>query len=307
MTAPSDTTPSDTTLSATTLWASAPSDTAAFAAAWRAWHEDHERARAHEHGFLAITGLHWLSANPITLPDAPGTWTTSDAGPAVELSAAETLRLDGVPLSGRHEFGPIPERGGVSVEFDGGVIEVARRGGRDLLRPRRRDNPFRVGYRGNPTFAPDPRWRVEARFLPWSPPRPVTVGAAVDDLQHVYDSPGQLELELDGQTLRLTAFGGHTPGSLFVLFTDLTSGDTTYAANRSLAVDAPDADGRTVIDFNRAVNLPCAHTDFATCPLPPAENRLPVKVEAGEKSPTGRLVGTITEHGITAPELYGPR
>ena len=70
-----------------------------------------------------------------------------------------------------------------------------------------------------------------------------------------------------------------------VLFTDATSGVTTYAANRSLQVPPLAADGTVTLDFNRAVNLPCAYTDLATCPLPPAENRLPVAVEAGEKIP----------------------
>ncbi len=78
------------------------------------------------------------------------------------------------------------------------------------------------------------------------------------------------------------------PGSLSVLFTDQTSGKTTYAANRSLTIAAPGPDGTVSLDFNRAVNLPCAYTDLATCPLPPAENRLPVPVEAGEKTPTER-------------------
>jgi uncharacterized protein (DUF1684 family) len=73
-----------------------------------------------------------------------------------------------------------------------------------------------------------------------------------------------------------------------VLFTDATSGVTTYPANRSLLVDAPDAQGAVTLDFNRAVNLPCAYTDFATCPLPPAGNRLPIAVEAGEKIPYER-------------------
>jgi hypothetical protein len=72
---------------------------------------------------------------------------------------------------------------------------------------------------------------------------------------------------------------------LHILFTDATSGVTTYAANRSLRVPAPDADGTVILDFNRATNLPCAYTEFATCPLPPAENRLPVAVEAGEQIP----------------------
>jgi uncharacterized protein (DUF1684 family) len=75
---------------------------------------------------------------------------------------------------------------------------------------------------------------------------------------------------------------------LIVLFTDATSGVTTYAANRALQLEAPGPDGRVVLDFNRATNLPCAYTDLATCPLPPPENRLPVPIEAGEKIPDER-------------------
>jgi hypothetical protein len=75
---------------------------------------------------------------------------------------------------------------------------------------------------------------------------------------------------------------------LTVLFTDLTSGVTTYAANRVLQLAPPGLDGRVVLDFNRATNLPCAYTDLATCPLPPPENRLPVAIEAGEKIPAER-------------------
>ena len=88
--------------------------------------------------------------------------------------------------------------------------------------------------------------------------------------------------------MSLTAFPGHTPGSLIVLFTDATSGVTTYGANRVITLEPPAADGAVVLDFNRAVNLPCAYTDLATCPLPPRENRLPVAVEAGEKIPFER-------------------
>jgi uncharacterized protein (DUF1684 family) len=123
--------------------------------------------------------------------------------------------------------------------------------------------------------------------VPFDAPRPTTVGAAVDGLEHVYDAPGRIEFELDGQPFALTAFPGHGPGELMVLFTDATSGVTTYAANRSLRV-TPDADGAVVLDFNRATNLPCAYTDLATCPLPPAENRLPIAVEAGEQTPSER-------------------
>jgi uncharacterized protein len=124
------------------------------------------------------------------------------------------------------------------------------------------------------------------------------VGAAVNGLTHVYGSPGYLEFSLRGELFRLVAFPGHVPGTLNVLFTDATSRLTTYAVSRSLSVRQPDADGRTVIDFNRAVNLPCANTDFATCPLPPAENRLPVSIQAGEKTPVSRVHGVAVGDAI---------
>jgi uncharacterized protein (DUF1684 family) len=263
-----------------------PSDT--FARDWADWHRRHEAARADPHGFLAVTGLHWLTAEPQRLPDAPGAWSAGPRGVVVTLEEGEELAVDGVPLHGEHVFGVLPERGGTTATAGDTVVEVARRGGHDVVRPRHPDHPLRVRYTGTPTFPPDPRWVAEGRYVPFDEPRPTTVGAAVAGLEHVYDAPGVVEFSLAGRPLRLTAFNGHGPGSLFVLFTDETSGVTTYAANRSLALSAPDADGRVVLDFNRAVNLPCAYTDFATCPLPPAENRLPIAVEAGEQIPHER-------------------
>ena len=256
-----------------------------FVEQWSEWHRRHEAVRADRHGFLAITGLHWLTAEPQRVPDAPGEWSTGPEGPVVRLADGEELLVDGQPVRGVHRFGAIPERGGVTVAAGDAVIEVARRGGSDVVRPRHPDSAVLAAYPGTPAYPADPRWRVTGRYVPFEVPRPTTVGAVVEGLQHVYDAPGRLEFELDGQQLSLTAFNGPTPGSLFVLFTDATSGVTTYAANRSLQVPAPEADGTVVVDFNRATNLPCAYTEFATCPLPPAENRLPVAVEAGEKAP----------------------
>lgn len=264
-------------------------DRAQFGRDWEEWHREHERRRADGHGFLAVTGLHWLSGEPTRFPGLPGEWSTGAEGPVVDLGAGESLGIDGHAVTGRHGFGVIAERGGTLAAFDGGVVEIAKRGGHDILRPRRPDHPFLATYAGTPTYLPNPRWRVQARFVPYAEPRPTEVGAAVDGLTHVYDALGELEFRLAGEDFRLVAFPGHGPGDLLVLFTDATSGLTTYAANRSLTVAAPDASGETVIDFNRAVNLPCAYTDFATCPLPPAGNRLPIGIEAGEKKPLARV------------------
>ncbi|WP_089156317.1 DUF1684 domain-containing protein [Micromonospora sp. NBS 11-29] len=263
-------------------------DTDAFVREWQDWHHHHEVALADPHGFLAVTGLHWLGPTPQRIAGVPGAWHTGDDGVVVTLDPGEEITLDGQRVTDRHAFGPIPERASVLVGVDGGVVEVARRGGHDIVRPRRPDHPLRTAYRGTPTYPPTPRWVLTGRYVPYDTPRATTVSAAVEGLEHVYDAPGRIEFEVDGLPLSLTAFGGATPGALSVLFTDTTAGVTTYPAVRSLAVEPPDGRGGVTLDFNRASNLPCAYTDFATCPLPPAENRLPVAVEAGEKIPYER-------------------
>lgn len=268
--------------------AGAPAAPAGFAAEWQQWHDGHEAVLTDPHGFLAITGLHWLDGEPTRFPDAPGAWSTTVEGVTVRLEEGEELVLDDVVIRGTHSFGVLGERVSLFPAAGDAVIEVAKRGGHDIVRPRHPGNRLRLDHPRTPAYAPDPKWVRTGRYLPFDAPRPVTVGASVEGLQHVYDAPGQVEFEVDGRTHRLTAFNGREPGSLQVLFTDATSGVTTYAANRSLGIAAPDAEGGVLIDFNRASNLPCAYTDLATCPLPPTENRLPVAIEAGEKIPLER-------------------
>jgi uncharacterized protein len=256
-----------------------------FSADWDAWHKSHEVRLAAPDGFLAITSINWLTQTPARFPDAPGEWSADDSGVTVDLAPGEELTLDGASITGRHHFGPIPERGGLFPRDAVAVYEVARRGGNDILRPRHPDTPLLAGFRGTPAYAPDARWVIRGRYRPFDEPQDVTVGSVVEGLQHVYAAPGVVEFEAGGQQLQLTAFNGQAAGSLHILFADATSGRTTYAANRSLQVGAPGEDGTVILDFNRATNLPCAYTDFATCPLPPAGNRLPVAVEAGEQIP----------------------
>jgi uncharacterized protein (DUF1684 family) len=264
-----------------------------FAAAWSEWHAAHERHRADPHGFLAVTHLHWLGAEPARLDGVPGTWKVENDAVRLVLATGESLRQDGRELnpdggSVTVVFGPIAERDGLNLTAGDTVVELAKRGGEYIVRPRHPENPLLKEHRGTPAYAPDPAFAVEGTFVPFAEPRATTVGAAVEGIQHVYEAPGEIRFRLRDSDLVLTAFNGHTPGSLSVLFTDQTSGRTTYAANRSLTVAAPGTDGRVSLDFNRAVNLPCAYTDLATCPLPPAENRLPVSIEAGEKIPYER-------------------
>ena len=268
-----------------------PAETPPFTADWEQWHAAHEHHRAHPHGFLAVTHLHWLDGTAVRLAGAPGAWSVQDDDVRIVLEPGESLQRDGQELNTESgttiQAGPIEERGGIDFVAGESVIEVAKRGGRYIVRPRSPRAALLRDYRGTPAYAPNPEFAVAGTFVPFPAPRPTAVGAAVEGIQHVYEAPGEIRFELAGRQLSLKAFNGFAPGSLLVLFTDRTSGRTTYAANRSLSV-VPAADGSVHLDFNRAVNLPCVYTDLATCPLPPVENRLPVAVEAGEKIPYER-------------------
>ncbi len=259
-----------------------------FTEEWNRWHREHEESVGSPHGFLAITSIHWLNGQPQRFDDAPGAWHTDAAGVHVTLADGEEIVVDGSTVRGTHDFGVIAERGGVSVGWGDAVIEIAKRGGHDIVRPRHPDAPIVSAYRGTPAYAPSERWVVAGRYVAFDEPQPVTVDGAVEGIEHVYLAPGRIEFEIDGQPQALVVFRDKPEYGLFALFTDRTSGITTYGACRSLLVGAPDTDGAVRLDFNRATNLPCAYTDLATCPLPPAQNQLAVAIEAGELLPHER-------------------
>lgn len=303
-----DSTTADNTTAATGRagqTATAAPEPGAFQAEWDAWHARHEEQRAAPHGFLAVTGLHFLDDAPQRIPGIPGLWNAVEDTVTITLSAVERLSWDGRELNpdgtgSTTVLGPIAERDAVLLDHGRVQIEVARRGGFLVVRPRDPGYSLRAGYPGTPAYPASEEFAVTAQVEYFEQPQAVTVGAVVEGIEHVYESPARLRFTLGGQEHVLTAFNGYAPGTLNVLFTDLTSGDTTYPANRSLVV-APAEDGTAVLDFNRAVNLPCAYTDFATCPLPPAGNRLPVAVEAGEKVPVERATAE-TPQAAGTPE-----
>lgn len=266
-------------------------DVARFRQQWRRWHRRHEAVRTDPHGFLAITGRHVLSERPQRFDGVPGAWRTGSDGVSVEVTDDERLVADGITVRGRHGFGVILERGGVNATAGDAVIEVAKRGGYDIVRPRDPRHPTRLNYPGTPAFPPDPRWVVAGTYVPFAQARPTTVGSVVEELWHVFEAPGRVDFEIDGQPLHLTAFNGYRPGTLSILFTDATSGVTTYPASRSLQVDAPAADGTVTLDFNRATNLPCAYTRFAH--LPPAARR-----EPPARGDRGRRAGSTARLGL---------
>lgn len=252
---------------------------------WRTWKRDRERDLADPYGWLALISLDWLGDAPRAYPGLPGLWWQDRDAAHFDPQGAEVAH-EGAPVTEPLRFELVNSGPGTRVVSGNVEVEVARRGGY-LIRVHDPEAPALRRFRGVPAYAPRPEWVLTGTFEPFDEPRPTTVGAVVEGLSHVYTAPGVVRFRHGGAEHALTAFNG-TEGGLSILFTDATSGVTTYAANRSLAVPPPAADGAVVLDFNRAVNLPCAFTDYATCPLPPEGNRLPFAVEAGEKTPYER-------------------
>ncbi len=135
-------------------------------------------------------------------------------------------------------------------------------------------------FKGIERFPVDPKWRVKAKVIPQNQNPLMIMNVLGQNTAQKHG--GQLVFEIEGKTYRLDAIdeGGVR---LFVTFADATSGKTTYGSGRFIELDKPDADGYTYIDFNKAYNPPCAFTEFATCPLPPPQNRLSIAIPAGEK------------------------
>lgn len=258
--------------------------TTTFEAEHAAWHDAIEAARTAPHGPLSATGLHWLTDEPTAFDGVPGVWSVDDAGlVTLVVSASDGVTLDGVVLDGSVPIGVVVGGASITLEWGDVRLELASRAGTVVLRPRDPEAVTRTQYVGTGTFPADERWALTGRFIP-SEREQVEVDSAVAGASQFYDSPGVAEFDLDGEPLRLTLFPGSSPSEFQVLFTDATGADLTSPATRGVKAHLGD-DNTITIDFNRTTNLPCAYSTAATCPFPPPENRLPIRIEAGELRP----------------------
>jgi uncharacterized protein (DUF1684 family) len=147
--------------------------------------------------------------------------------------------------------------------------------------------PTRVGFHGLRWYAPNVNYRIHAHWIPYNPPKMLDIPTVLGTTTHL-PAPGAAEFTLDGQVLRLEPVLEDAKSTeLFFIVRDATSKTTTDGAGRFLYTEFPDhgvtQSGELWLDFNRLVNPPCAFTAYATCPLPPPQNRLSVPIPAGEQ------------------------
>ncbi|HZF98910.1 MAG TPA: DUF1684 domain-containing protein [Pseudoxanthomonas sp.] len=271
----------------------------AFALEHRQWRQQRLESLLQPDGWTSLVGLHWLEFESHYIGSGAGSGIRLAVGPArmglVQQDATRVwftpergagLTFNGGPLKGRvalkSDAGGAPSV--IGFDEGRGQMTLIQRGDRRALRLKHADASSRIQFAGLDYWPVDPSWKLEARFVPHPPGKTIgivdIVGTSIES-----PNPGAVEFTRDGREYRLEATGDPATG-LFLVLADRTSGHGSYSAGRYLDAPAPDAEGRVVLDFNRAYNPPCAFTAFATCPLPPKENRLDLAILAGEKAYT---------------------
>ena len=251
-------------------------------------------------GWLSLIGLEWLQPgtnrigsaadNDIVLKAGPahlGTITLDDTGAAtIELAKGSGALVDGREV----QRATLVDDGGTGrkateVSFGSAKFLVIAREGKKALRVKDENADSRVHFAGIDYFPIDPSWHIVATWVPFDPPHKLEVGSVIGTIDKV-DVPGKAVFQHDGHTYELLPYQEEPGGELFFVIADRTSGKETYGAARFLYAALP-KDGKVVLDFNEAYNPPCAFTPFATCPLAPPENRLDLRITAGEKKYRG--------------------
>ncbi|MBM7171291.1 DUF1684 domain-containing protein [Streptomyces sp. G44] len=250
---------------------------------WERWHAQRTETVAAPYGPLSLTGTHWLADHPDgSILDIPGRWTETPDAVVLTARAEDGLTVDGRPLDGEvrlaADSGPVAE---ARVAHGERRLIVIRREGLWAVRDFDPDAATRRAFKGIDATPYDARWAVSGHFTPYDEDRTVTVGNA-DGKERGLGLGGELSFRLGGtgHSLQVSV---EADGSLWAVFADATSGVSSYRF-RFLRPAAPDAEGRTTVDFNRALLPPCAFTDHFICPFPPPGNSLTTEIAAGERN-----------------------
>jgi uncharacterized protein (DUF1684 family) len=232
-------------------------------------------------GWLTLVARYPLDLGPNLLPMGTA---TLDARGRVTLSVTEglTVTIDGAPIREKVLRSDADSGGPDRIAHEGLVYELIRRGEIFAVRARDPESRRRHHFPGTEWFPARREWAVPARFEAFPEERLIDIPYDIGPV--LSRSPGQVVVDIGGRSFRLDSLMDDDRKRLFLLFGDETNRDLTYPAGRFLYSPLPDpATGNVVIDFNCALNPACAFTEFASCPFPPRQNILPLRVEAGEK------------------------
>ena len=261
------------------------------------WRADRVAELTSETGWLTLVGLYWLEKGDNTFGRAPsnrlvldhpalarraGTFKWDSGGVHFTANRGSGITHGGQPVS---SLDMVMDTQGEPTVISSGSLRlfVIERSGKVGVRVRDVDSPLRRQFAPIDYFPVTTDWVFDARFEPYEPHRQIKI-INILGLEVEQDSPGALVFNKDGREYRLDAvLENPDDQTLFVMFGDRTNGKGSYGGGRFLHTPLP-SQGTVRVDFNQAYNPPCAFNNFATCPLPPEQNKLTLAVEAGEKA-----------------------
>ncbi|MDZ7315325.1 MAG: DUF1684 domain-containing protein [candidate division KSB1 bacterium] len=259
-----------------------------------AWRQQRINNLKRPDGWLSLIGLFWLregensfgsdSGNDLVFPDDKadpflGVFILNDGAVTVRAATGADIRCHGERVS---TLPLIADDGEPTILTHRSLLfYVIKRGDRFGIRLKDTESDLLKRFKGIDCYPIDPSWAIPARFQPYDSGKTIHVVNALGQTTREA-CPGALIFVRNGQEYRLDIVG-QGESEYFIVFGDATNGESTYGGGRFLYVPRPDAEGKTVIDFNKSYNPPCVFTPYATCPLPPPQNILPFPVTAGEK------------------------
>jgi hypothetical protein len=253
-----------------------------------------------ESGWLSLAGLFWLkegenkmgadSSNTVIFPPESSPKYVGSIylkNGELRLKVAKTVELkvkDSLVTDMRLQSDQSGKAEPTTMHLGSLTFYVIKRSEQFGMRVKDSQNPARLNFKGLEYFTVDLKWRFEAKFEQYNPAKVIQI---VNVLGQVSNDtcPGAVVFEVEGKSYRLDAL--KEGKELFIIFHDETAGKETYGMGRYLYTEMPDSNNNVVIDFNKAYNPPCAFTVFATCPIPPEQNYLPLRIKAGEKKYAG--------------------
>jgi uncharacterized protein (DUF1684 family) len=247
-----------------------------------AWHQRRVDALKKPHGWLSLIALDWLvdGSNAI---DSIGTVLLRNGKPFVEIDKGIHATLNGKEFISGMLKTDADDGGPEKVETGPRAFIIIKRGDRYAVRMWDADSPARKGFINVDRFPVSLKWRIDACWRKYKKPRKVKVPSIISGYSEESTVTGQAIFAVDGKECKLEPIVENPDSEYFFIFADKTNGKSTYHSGRFLYADPPRG-GKIILDFNKATDPPCAFTPYATCPLPPPNNRLDVRIEAGEKN-----------------------
>jgi uncharacterized protein (DUF1684 family) len=264
-------------------------------AALNAFHAEREKVLLADDGWFTVAGLHFLNPgenkfgsdplNDIVLeyadvPKQAGVITMNGTTVTFKAAEGQTLTYNGKPA--KEGVLHLAENGKPAdlITYKSTTFFLHYSGPRLAIRVRDQNAPLRKNFSGLKWYPANPAVSVVGQFTPLTTAKTVMAPNILGDLEP-FTVAGNVAVTIGGKSANMEAW--KSGNQLWFVFRDLTSADTTYPSARFLYTNMPGPDGKLVMDFNRARNPPCAYNQWTTCPLPPAANKLAVRIEAGEK------------------------